>query len=227
MTEATIRKEQFELVIARKKLYQLLHLLLSKPLTVETHEQIMGNGCLDAITNLGQGGLLLLEFFKAEKVEESIRIAREDYFRLFIGPHALLAPPWESVYRGKERALFDFPAFEVRKLYNQFGLSVENTENQHREADDHLVFELEYMLALIEKSLKEQEKDTLIALFVGQKTMIDEHLLKWIPQFSEDIRLHADSKLFTGVALLLDEFVSFESNILEEFICELNVKTHK
>lgn len=208
--------EQIEIHMARKSFYQLLHTLLSKPLTIETYKEIQKGGNVEGLLDLDQGGKLLYDFFKSEKIEESIQMARDDYFRLFIGPYSLPAPPWESVYRGKEHALFDFPTFEVRQLFRQFGFEIEKKPNQHVEADDHIAFELEFMILLIEKTLQEKNEKTRRTLLMGQKNMVEEHLALWMPQFTGDIKNNANSTLFLGIADLLNDFIQFDSQVLNE-----------
>ncbi|KEF36313.1 putative component of anaerobic dehydrogenase [Schinkia azotoformans MEV2011] len=210
--------EQIEIHMARKSFYQLFHLLLSKPFTLETYKEIQEGGNIEGLLDLDQGGKLLYDFFKSEHIEESLQLARDDYFRLFIGPYSLPAPPWESVYRGKEHALFDFPTFEVRQLFQQFGLEIEKKPNQHVEAEDHIAFELEFMILLIEKTLQEKNEKTRRTLLMGQKNMVDKHLALWMPQFTGDIKNNASSTLFLGIADLLDGFIKFDSQVLNELL---------
>lgn len=217
-TEQRKVTEQIEIHMARKSLYQLLHLLLSKPLTIKTYKEIQEGGNVEGLLDFDQGGKLLYDFFKTENIEESLKVAREDYFRLFVGPASLPAPPWESVYRGKEHALFDFPTFEVRQLFQHFGFEIEKKPNQHVEAEDHIEFELEFMILLIEKTLREMNGETIRPLLIGQRNMIDEHLALWIPQFTKDIKNNANSTLFLGIAELLDAFIKFDSQVLNELL---------
>ena len=214
--------EQNQLLSARKKLYQLLHQLLSEPISFERFIEIKEQGYIDGLIELDNSVQILYDFFYCQDIDESIQKAREDFFRLFIGPDSLPAPPWESVYRSKERALFDFPTFEVRNLYNQFGLEVRKRENLHDEADDHIVFEIEFMIALIEKTQKEEEKDVIIELLEGQKMLLSEHLSKWVPQFSLDIRNNASSSLFIGIGYLLDFFTKFDCELVDDLNVSIN-----
>lgn len=203
---------------ARKNMYQFFHLLFFTPITKELFQEIKSQGYLQGLKETGEGGVLLSQYFNSGDLENAVEIGREDYFKLFIGPDALKAPPWESVYRGKERCLFDFPTFEVRELYNQFGLVIEKKQAQHAEADDHLIFELEFMLNLIERTLQETERKKLYELLNGQRTMLEKHLLLWIPQFSQDVQEHASSELYKGLAKMFHEFIIEDCQLIDEML---------
>lgn len=214
MTES----EYSQLLNARQKIYQLLYILFSKPLTLEIYNELKQGFQTEEFSNLFEEDNNFYEFYNSTNVIDSIELAREDYHRLFVGPGSLLAPPWESVYRGKEKSLFDFTTFEVAELYNQFNLGIEKKENHHVEAADHLLFELEFMMVLIDRTLNEENPDTLSFLLKGQKTMLNDHLSKWIPEFCKNIHENAKSKLFIGLSSLLVSFIEFDCELVEELI---------
>ena len=49
-----------------------------------------------------------------------------DYAKLFVGPQRLLAPPWESVYANKDRAVFQMETASVKNWYLRFDLALVN-----------------------------------------------------------------------------------------------------
>jgi len=116
-----------------------------------------------------------------------------DYERLFVGPGHLLAPPWESVYRTEEGLLFDWPTLEVRDLYRQLGLAVEQPEFP----DDHVGLELLF-LAL----LSERVADGDLGAHDVQRDFLNDHLLQWLPRFCDDVVTNAETDLYRGLALL-------------------------
>lgn len=200
---------------ARKSIYQLLHVLFSEPLTVEMYQQICKHGNtvgLRDLNELMEGGCQLLRFFSKGHIEDALLQAQEEYTRLFIGPNAVPAPPWESMYRGSETFLFDNPVFELRNLYYRFG---HQAINPSRESDDHIVQELEFMLFLIEQSLNANER-ILPELLEGQQIMLNQHLGKWVPQFAADIKQNTTCKLYVGAAKLLKSLVAFDCKLINE-----------
>ena len=90
-------------------------------------------------------GLSLMQDFRTQWNRELLPDLRWDYTRLFIGPGHVLAPPWESVYRSRERLLFDQATLDVRQAYARFGLQAPRLNH---EPDDHLGLELAFMFHL-------------------------------------------------------------------------------
>ena len=73
--------------------------------------------------NLIDTGIKIInQFFtdKQNKDDEMTSEVRWDFTQLFVGPYALPAPPWESVYRSNEHLLYRDTAFEVRKEYLKY-----------------------------------------------------------------------------------------------------------
>ena len=82
-----------------------------------------------------------------ENVDEHvIRTFEYDYNRLFVGPNQLLASPFESSYRNYEGNIMQQETLKVRNFYHYVGLQVAD-EGQF--PDDHIQFELEFILHLL------------------------------------------------------------------------------
>lgn len=116
-----------------------------------------------------------------------------DYHKLFIGPGPLLAPPWESVYRSKERLVFGEQTLAVRECYQSFGLA---SKQQNKEPDDHIALELEFMAWLCNQS------ET-----AAQQQFLNNHILKWVPLFCSDVAKGADTSFYRIVAELTGAWV--------------------
>lgn len=143
---------------------------------------------------------------------------RWDYTRLFIGPHKIPAPPWESVYVNKERLIFQEETLNVRRAYLKYCLT---TKNIGQEADDHLGYELDFMYRLCQLSLENSE-------FIGsvlsdQKDFLESHILKWVPLICKDIFTHAKTDFYKGMALCLDGFIEIDKKALNELMDQINV----
>jgi TorA maturation chaperone TorD len=206
----------------RQSYYQLLQLLFFKPLEKEAFWQIKNDRALDALNDIEMGGHQLYQFFTTA-TEEDLQKEKDEFNRLFVGPGEIVAPPWESVYTSREKLLFDEATFQVRKLYHQFGLRLVKENN---EPDDHLVAELEFMLFLARQTeqigsefageFKEAQCESLQELLQVQIDFLKDHLLAWIPQFTEKVIKHSNSLLYIGAALLLKEFIESETESLRE-----------
>lgn len=141
-----------------------------------------------------------------------------DYTRLFIGPYELPSPPWESVYLNKERLLFQEDTLKVRRFYLKY--SFLPVEFGH-EADDHLGLELDFMFRLNELALEAMgrgDSNETLQLLKDQRLFLEEHLLKWAPQFVEKVLEHADTDYYRGMAKILEGFLTLDNVALDELI---------
>lgn len=141
---------------------------------------------------------------------ESLIMAQEEYNRLFVGPNVLPAPLWESVYLGKEHILFEEQTLQVRECYRKHGLSYIREKN---EPDDHIVSELEFLSYLIQKTLETNKLEKARYLLNEQISFLDDHLLKWCPQFCAMLSDSSKIALYKGAAQLLDEHITLEREL--------------
>lgn len=96
----------------------------------------------------------------------ALRVAHQ---RLFIGPDALPAPPWGSVWLDKENVLFGDSMLELRQWMRSNGIEY---QLQHNEPDDHFGTLL-MLVAWFAEQGHQQQVDELLAW----------HLLPWSARF--------------------------------------------
>jgi TorA maturation chaperone TorD len=129
----------------------------------------------------------LVEYF-AEKSPANLLVELKDvYVKLFLGPGKLMAPPWESVYLNSDGLTFGPQTIDVRKFYARHGLEINNI---HHEPDDHIAYELEFYARLCEKmqaALMERDRERCVYLSGEMKRFLDEHLMRWIHLFKENV----------------------------------------
>lgn len=153
--------------------------------------------------------------------EEEFQNLHWDFTRMFIGPHSLPAPPWESSYLNEERLLFQKETLEVRRKYLKYNFVPKNFPH---EADDHIGLELDFMGRLSEiagKKVNNMEITDVIELLEDQKAFLKEHLLKWVPSFSQDIIKSAESDFYKGMAKILKGFLELDIIAIEELLEEV------
>ncbi|MGG4608416.1 Tat proofreading chaperone DmsD [Providencia sp. Me31A] len=115
----------------------------------------------------------------------------EAWQRLFIGPYALPAPPWGSVWLDKECIVFGDSTVELRQWMRAKGIEPATTQ---KEPEDH--FGLMMMLAAW---LAEQNRrDDLEELLAW-------HLLPWAEHFLSVLEERADSDFYVALAILAKE----------------------
>lgn len=85
-------------------------------------------------------------FPDAQALDEDV--VQQDYLHLFVGLGTPLAPPWESAWANDARLLFQRETLDVRYWYRSSGLQITAL---HKEPDDHIGLELEFIGLLLER----------------------------------------------------------------------------
>ena len=125
-----------------------------------------------------------------------------DFNRLFVGPGEMLAAPWESIYRSKTKLTFQEPTLQVRALYERFGFEPPAI---HREPDDHLALELDFLAALsvlAGQASHGGDGERLATCCETQRAFLQEHLLAWVPRCLALVVEHAATDYYRGAARL-------------------------
>jgi len=117
-----------------------------------------------------------------------------EYTRLFIGPYKLPCPPWESVYTSPKRLLMQDAAGNVVKLYHEAGLTLETADVM----PDHIGAELNFLAVLLQRTHSDKnEKDGYRSI---TKKLLNDHLLKWAPEFTKNMEEAAESSFYKALA---------------------------
>lgn len=127
------------------------------------------------------------------------------YQRLFVGPYALPAPPWGSVYLDKESVVFGDSTLVLRQWMREHNIEPHLTQ---AEPEDHIGLMLMMCAWLSEHS------PSLLSEFLSV------HLLPWAGRYLELLRLKAEHPFYLGVALLAE-------STLQEWQQELELETAK
>lgn len=154
----------------------------------------------------------------ALSMEEAYDKVHWDFTRLFIGPEAPLAPPWESAYLSEYKLLFQKQTMEVRRIYRKYEFL---PANYPHEADDHLGLEMEFMFHLAAQAkaaLDEGNLEQASEQLKEQALFLEEHLLKWIPKLVEDILKSAETDFHRGMAKVLQGFLEVDHQAIAELL---------
>jgi len=179
----------------------------------------------DEDIQIKEGTDLVIDYLKEPNVlsREKLKCLAEEYTYLFIGPGRIPAPPWESVYLSEKRLIFQEQTEEVRKEYQKYGLFFEKFR---QEPADHIGLELDFMHHLNQVVMESLEKDDsehfnqAQKALVTQKDFLSNHLLKWVPQFSQEILKSAETNFYRGFAKILDGFLKADYAHLSEWLGE-------
>jgi putative dimethyl sulfoxide reductase chaperone len=83
------------------------------------------------------------------------------------------------------------------------------------EADDHIAIELEFMAVLHERMLYNSfSVRSAMELLEIQENFLEEHLLRWTPQFCDRLNAATDSPLYLGLSHMLEEFLPQDLQML-------------
>ncbi|MBF0234118.1 MAG: molecular chaperone TorD family protein [Desulfamplus sp.] len=135
-----------------------------------------------------------------------------DYTRIFIGPYTMLAPPYESVYRKGEGQLMGNSSIAVLELYKKAGLDL--SEDYH-DAPDHVSTELEFvylLLGKIEAFKQLEETDNEILYKNLLKSLLEDHLFHWMPEFTYRLKEKASCDFYSALAHLTEKMIMNELN---------------
>jgi DMSO reductase family type II enzyme chaperone len=130
-----------------------------------------------------------------------------DHARLFVGPFALLAPPYGSVYLEGERRLMGDSTLAAGECYHEVGLEVAAGFNG---TPDHIAVELEFMHFLVVKEL-----DALTGGYLDraqnfrqkQRAFLERHLAAWVPDFSRSVEEQAQTQFYQSLAATTRIFI--------------------
>ncbi len=127
---------------------------------------------------------------------------RDDYTRLFVGPGELPAPPWESVYTNKDRAVFQRETVSVKNWYLRFDLVL---ASEYNEPADHIGLEFGFLAHLAELTIAASDiRDgaEVKRLIHAQRGFLSQHLLKWAPRWADDVANNARTDFYRGLGWL-------------------------
>ena len=125
-----------------------------------------------------------------------------EYTRLFIGPYKLPCPPWESVYTSAKRLMMQEAYDEVQDLYNELGLKMGDPNIM----PDHIGAELNF-LAVLFGNLHNNPGKRVYYKDIA-KRFLDEHLMRWLPQFISDMEEAANLKFYKALAQVTKDFIN-------------------
>lgn len=148
---------------------------------------------LQAWSDSAQGGL----------DDDAFACLHDDYMRLFIGPGPLLAPPWESVYRNKDGAVFQRETISVKNWYLRFGLAL---ATEYNEPADHIGLQFGFLAYLCERTIAASgmsDGGEVKRLIHAQQGFIGQHIAPWAAKWADDAWAGARTDFYRGVALLV------------------------
>ena len=145
--------------------------------------------------------LQLKEMFEMQ-FNETVGEVAIDFESLFLNPAAHLSPH-ESLFNyslEENPQLWGKVTEEVQAFYRLVGLAIDDEVDL---IPDHIAIELLFMSYLVGNGLIEQ-----------QKTFMNDHLSRWVPNYCDEVERHARTSFYKEIAVVLKEFVMSDHNKL-------------
>lgn len=133
-----------------------------------------------------------------------------EYHRLFVGPGALPAPPYESVYRDGWTVMGE-STLQVRRQYAGAGYALDPSIT---ELPDQVAVELLFMAVVAEEEARAWEgRDAAAALsrLERERAFLEEHLTRWVPAFTDRLVAATEAPFYRMLAAALREFVTLDA----------------
>lgn len=137
-----------------------------------------------------------------------------DFARLFVGPYALLAPPYGSVYLEGDRTVMGNSTMDVRMRYGDSGLKL---AANFKEPPDHITAEFEFMHFLIFKEMEatgQGEINSIIPCLLSQQSFLEDHLGAWVAEFAKNVVDTAKTSFYQNLARATEAFIRDDYRIL-------------
>lgn len=168
---------------------------------------------LDSETGADAGRLLstALEAIGAQPDEAALDELAADYADLYLN-HGLQTSPYESVWLDEESLARQAPMFQIREYYQRHGLG---TAQWSTRSDDHLCLQLAFLTHLLGAA---RDSDKPQGYLEEAARFLDEHLLRWIPEFGRRTAHRCATPFYAGLGLLTAAYSEELRQLLERLL---------
>ena len=211
------RASRVETATARSQAYRLLASVFRAEPSRVFIDELRGPRFAGALATLDVDFGRDFEKASSEALCEELGI---EFTRLFMGPGEHISPH-ESIFvevDGEAGGLYGAITVKVKKFIETTGLIYDDAFTG---LPDHVSVELEFMGKLGEfESEKWADGDGEGARYClsVQKMFAEEHLLRWVPQFCEQVIARADLPFYREMARITNEFLDFDYESIEESV---------
>ena len=217
---AEIKEVITTLLSARAYVFSVLHRLLGNEPTKELLNAVSSEESLAALA-LFEGDSEAAGKLKAVLAscrDLDAEAAKMEYTRLFLGPDKLIAPPWESCYTSKERALFQESTLHVRSWYQQYSYVPAGYPTH---PDDHISLMMHFLALTTERAKACLEQDLLCgykSLLEGQKLFEKNHILNWMDAYCADMDKSETKLLYPQLVRAMAAFIAYDQQAISELL---------
>ena len=217
---AEIKEVIATLLSARAYVFSALHRLLGSEPTKELLDAVSSEDSLAALA-LFEGDSEAAGKLKAVLAScrgLDVEAVRSEYTRLFLGPDKLIAPPWESCYTAKERALFQESTLHVRSWYQQYSYVPAGYPSH---PDDHISLMMHFLALTTERAKVCFDENLLCgykSLLEGQKLFAKNHILNWMDAYCSDLDKSDTKLLYPQLVRAMADFMVYDQQAISELL---------
>ena len=204
------------LLVSRAYLYTLFHKLMGGEPNEQLLASLLDDTAADVIDEFAAGSEELKAFgeflteLRADEASDLLDRASDEYTRVFVGPAALPASPYESPYTGAhDMSLFQENTLAVRGIYHAHGLRV---RREQAVPDDHVAIMCAYMAKLADRALEAfhaGDSAALADLLRDAGSFVEAHLANWVGIFAESVRNSKAGAAAVMYPQILEVFAAF------------------
>ncbi|MEG2934626.1 MAG: molecular chaperone TorD family protein, partial [Gordonibacter sp.] len=208
--------------------YRFLSQVFFKELNAEAIDELFAADYPDDTGNahLDEGYRLVRRYFAFSTTDRRTQLACE-YARIFLAAgmftkESQTAVPYESVFAGEEHLMMGDARDDVVARFLEDGFQV--NPDLH-EPEDHLAFELEYLVNLNERAstcAQAKDKTELRRNAVRQLEFIEQHLLNWIPALHDAAQDYAKLAFYPGMLLVAQGTLEQGRDLLRAVVAQLD-----
>lgn len=214
-------EETKEILEMRRNFYAFLYrMYLEEPPRGFIDDLVNGKFYFPRLTldeELSEGFRVLKGFMEKRKgktIDELHEDLVDEYTLLFIGPHRLPVQPYESWW--VDGKLMGESLLKVKRDCRKAGVV---KSRDYAEPEDHIAFELKFMHHLCEEELSASlEKKRFVECLNLQRDFLNDHLLRWVPEFCDELYECELSDFYGGIARLTKGFLLLEDAVVEELL---------
>ena len=204
------------LLVSRRYLYTLFHKLTGGTPDTDLVSLLLGETTADCLDEFSAHSETLVGFkkFLAEIAGFDrgylIDSIKDEYTRIFVGPAALPASPYESPYTGThDMTVFQENTIQVRKLYAAEGLE---PKRLMAVPDDHISLMCAFQAEMASRSLellRAGDAAALAATLRTQGMFVEQHMANWLGTFAKSVRNAKAGRLAVLYPQLLEAMTAF------------------
>jgi len=209
------------LIDTRLAIYKFLADVLISPIAVPGHDFVdrvfsapLSLDVLDdgSLTDASEGGRLLKKCAERfalgehEEMQKEIAIERTRLFRGAVPVHGTQPPPpYEAFYLAPQKEPEHI--VKVAKFYHEAGLQL----GDFHDRPDYLGLELAFMAELCDRERRSRKNpQNHREILAMEKEFLENHMLRWIPEYCQNVMEFANTDFVKGLIFLLRGFMNEE-----------------